>query len=158
MTFQIVSYLNRQKQLTDAALVGYIRRLCPSDRIFEPVWYAVEAGGKRIRPALCLAACAAVGAEDQAVLPAACALEMIHTYSLIHDDLPALDNDDLRRGKPSCHVRFGEATAILAGDALLTMAFEVLTEAGLSSETANVHTWLRATQVIATAAGCHGMP
>ena len=150
-------YLNHQKERIDGALSNYIRRLCPSDRIFEPVWYAVEAGGKRIRPALCLAACNAVGADDENALPAACALEMIHTYSLIHDDLPALDDDALRRGKPTCHVRFGEATAILAGDALLTMAFEVLTEAGLSDEPDNIRVWLQVTQIIARAAGCHGM-
>ena len=157
MALDIKVYLNQQKERVDGELSHYIRRLCPSDRIFEPVRYAVEAGGKRIRPALCLAACNAIGADDKNALPAACALEMIHTYSLIHDDLPALDDDALRRGKPTCHVRFGEATAILAGDALLTMAFEVLTEAGLSDELDNTRVWLQATQIIARAAGCHGM-
>jgi geranylgeranyl diphosphate synthase type II len=88
--------------------------------------YSVEAGGKRLRPVLCLAACEAVGGTDDDALYAACALEFIHTYSLIHDDLPAMDDDDLRRGKPTCHQVFGEATAILAGDALLTAAFSVL--------------------------------
>ena len=84
------------------------------------------AGGKRLRPNLCLAAAEAVGGNPEDALTAACALEMIHTYSLIHDDLPAMDDDDLRRGKPTCHMAFDEATAILAGDALLTLAFEVL--------------------------------
>ena len=87
------------------------------------------AGGKRLRPILCLAAAEACGGSTQDALPAACAVECIHTYSLIHDDLPSMDNDDLRRGKPTCHKVFGEAVAILAGDALLTLAFEVLATA-----------------------------
>jgi geranylgeranyl diphosphate synthase type II len=88
--------------------------------------YSVFAGGKRIRPILCLETARIFAPEVAAALHPACAIEMIHTYSLIHDDLPALDNDDLRRGKPTCHKRFGEATAILAGDALLTLAFETI--------------------------------
>ncbi len=91
--------------------------------------YSVQAGGKRVRPILCLESARIFSAEVTPVLPVACALEFIHTYSLIHDDLPALDNDDLRRGKPTCHKKFGEATAILAGDALLTLAFETLANA-----------------------------
>ena len=157
MTFQIHPFLHKQKQRVDPELARYIRRFCPSDRIFEPVWYAIEAGGKRIRPALCMAACRAVGGHDQLVLPAACAIEMIHTYSLIHDDLPALDNDELRRGKPTCHVRYGEAMAILAGDALLNMAFEVLSDAGLSKAMNDASSWLKVIQIIATAAGGLGM-
>src|SRR6266513_323304 len=85
--------------------------------------YSVFAGGKRIRPILCVEAARIFSSDVTPVLPVACALEFIHTYSLIHDDLPALDNDDLRRGKPTCHKKFGEATAILAGDALLTLAY-----------------------------------
>jgi geranylgeranyl diphosphate synthase type II len=92
--------------------------------------YSLFAGGKRLRPALALGAAETVSGEDSPALPAACALEMAHTYSLIHDDLPAMDNDDLRRGKPTSHVVYGEALAILAGDALLTLAFEVLASAG----------------------------
>jgi geranylgeranyl diphosphate synthase type II len=88
--------------------------------------YSVMAGGKRLRPNLCLAAAEAVGGDSGDAMAAACALEMIHTYSLIHDDLPAMDNDRLRRGRPTCHIAFDEATAILAGDALLTLAFEVV--------------------------------
>jgi geranylgeranyl diphosphate synthase type II len=88
--------------------------------------YSLFAGGKRIRPILCLEAARTVSPAAEGVAPAACTLELIHTYSLIHDDLPALDNDDYRRGKPTCHKMFGEAMAILAGDALLTLAFEVL--------------------------------
>ncbi|MDQ6675665.1 MAG: polyprenyl synthetase family protein [Acidobacteriota bacterium] len=90
--------------------------------------YSLMAGGKRIRPILCLEAVRAVGGDADGALPAACSLEFIHTYSLIHDDLPSLDNDDFRRGKPTCHKVFGEAMAILAGDSLLTLAFQVLAE------------------------------
>ena len=88
--------------------------------------YSLFAGGKRIRPLLAMAAAEAVSDDPDGIENAACALELIHTYSLIHDDLPALDNDDLRRGRPTCHKVFGDAMAILAGDALLTLAFEVL--------------------------------
>ncbi len=107
--------------------------ISPSDQdeppvIFQAVRYSLLAGGKRIRPILCLAAAEAVGGKTDAVLPAACALEMIHTYSLIHDDLPAMDNDDYRRGKPTLHKVFGEDIAILAGDALLTEAFRLLSD------------------------------
>ncbi len=91
----------------------------------EAVRYSLLGGGKRIRPVLCLATGEALGAAIDDLLPAACSLELIHTFSLVHDDLPALDNDDLRRGQPSCHVKFGEAVAILAGDALLTEAFRL---------------------------------
>jgi geranylgeranyl diphosphate synthase type II len=88
--------------------------------------YSVFAGGKRLRPALCIAACEACGGIAAQAMPAACALELLHTYTLIHDDLPAMDDDTLRRGRPTCHIQFDEATAVLAGDALLTLAFEVL--------------------------------
>ena len=88
--------------------------------------YSLLAGGKRLRPLLTLLACETAGGDPAAAVPAACAVEMIHTYSLIHDDLPAMDDDSLRRGRPTCHIQFGEALAILAGDALLTLAFEVL--------------------------------
>ncbi len=94
--------------------------------IHEAMRHSVFAGGKRLRPVLCLEAGRLFGGEEGALVRLGCALELVHTYSLIHDDLPALDNDDLRRGKPTCHVAFGEATAILAGDALLTLAFEIL--------------------------------
>jgi len=95
-------------------------------KLHEAMRYSVFAGGKRLRPALCIAACEACGGTAAQALPAACALELLHTYTLIHDDLPAMDNDTLRRGRPTCHIQFDEATAILAGDALLTLAFEVL--------------------------------
>ena len=98
---------------------------CPAD-LREAMSYSLMAGGKRLRPCLVLLACEACGGTVERALPAACAIEMVHTYSLIHDDLPAMDDDDLRRGRPTNHKMFGEATAILAGDALLTRAFEVL--------------------------------
>ncbi len=97
----------------------------PAD-LHEAMRYSVLNGGKRIRAVLCLAACEAVGGATASALPPACALELLHAYTLVHDDLPAMDDDDLRRGKPSCHKAFGEAEAILAGDALLTLAFELL--------------------------------
>ncbi len=98
----------------------------PPEQLHRAMRYSLLAGGKRLRPSLTLAAGEAVGADTDDLMPAACAIEMIHTYSLIHDDLPAMDNDDLRRGRPTCHKAFGEAVAILAGDALLTQAFRVL--------------------------------
>jgi len=151
------SYLETQRPIIDSALKGYLQRFCLSEMMRQPAEYAITAGGKRLRPILCIAACSAVGGEAQKALPAACALEMIHTYSLIHDDLPALDNDDLRRGRPTCHRQFNEATAILAGDALLTMAFEVISEAGASESTADSCLWLNILRVLSTAAGCRGM-
>ncbi len=97
-------------------------------RLREAMAYSLLAPGKRLRPALVLLACEAAGASPEVALPAAAAVEMVHAYSLIHDDLPAMDDDDLRRGRPTCHRQFGEALAILAGDALLTLAFQVLAE------------------------------
>ena len=109
--------------------------------------YSLFAGGKRLRPALALGACEMVSGDDRAAMPAACALEMVHTYSLIHDDLPAMDNDALRRGQPTLHTIYGEATAILAGDALLTMAFEAAAECGRAD----------VVRELARAAGIEGM-
>jgi geranylgeranyl diphosphate synthase, type II len=104
---------------------AYLRRpeLWQADGLGEAVRYPVDGGGKRLRPVLCLAVGEAVGIDAEHLLPAATALELVHTFSLVHDDLPALDDDDERRGRPSAHVRYGEAVAILAGDALLTKAF-----------------------------------
>ncbi len=98
---------------------------CPP-RLAEAMRYSLLGGGKRLRPVLCLLAAEACGGDPSAAMPAACAVEMVHTYSLIHDDLPSMDDDDLRRGRPTCHKQFDEATAILAGDGLLTLAFEVV--------------------------------
>jgi geranylgeranyl diphosphate synthase type II len=112
--------------------------------------YSLFAGGKRLRPTLTLATGEALGADTDELMPAACAIEMIHTYSLIHDDLPAMDDDDLRRGQPTCHKVFGEATAILAGDALLTQAFRVLAADSAHRDAARQ---VRVIREIATAAG-----
>src|ERR1700676_2597453 len=114
-----------------AAVDAALDRLMPGENaqplsIHRAMRYSVQAGGKRVRPILCLESARIFGADVTPVLPVACALDFIHTYSLIHDDLPALDNDDLRRGKPTCHKKFGEAIAILAGDALLTLAFQTV--------------------------------
>jgi geranylgeranyl diphosphate synthase type II len=114
------------------------------------------AGGKRIRPILCLAAAETTDGDPQEVMPAACALEMIHTYSLIHDDLPAMDDDDIRRGQPACHKAFDEATAILAGDALLTLAFQMLSSIAVNNRQ-QAAKWLRVIQLISRAAGYCGM-
>jgi len=102
--------------------------------------YCVASGGKRFRPLLCLGGCEAAGGDIRQALPAACAIELIHTYSLVHDDLPAMDNADERRGQPACHRRFGEATAILVGDALLTRAFELLSADGTPNTLAILRT------------------
>jgi len=124
------AYLAERRDLVNRALAAYLPRVRgPAFRVVEAMHYSLFAGGKRLRPILCLAACEAVGADPTEALPVACALEMIHTYSLIHDDLPAMDDDDLRRGRPTCHKQFDEATAILAGDGLLTEAFRLLAEA-----------------------------
>jgi geranylgeranyl diphosphate synthase type II len=128
----IKEYLADCARLVDAELDRLVPpESTPPESIHKAMRYSLFAGGKRIRPVLCMeAARAAVGHEAASVVPVACSLELIHTYSLIHDDLPALDNDDLRRGRPTCHKVFGEAMAILAGDALLTYAFEVLARQG----------------------------
>ncbi len=118
----------------------------------EAMRYSLENGGKRIRPVLTLAFCALCGGQARQALPFALALEMIHTYSLIHDDLPCMDDDDMRRGKPANHIRFGEAAAVLAGDALLTQAFATAAQANLPAQTI-----VRAVSILADAAGYRGM-
>ncbi|MFQ5329491.1 MAG: polyprenyl synthetase family protein [Thermodesulfobacteriota bacterium] len=119
--------------------------------------HSLFAGGKRIRPILLMAAAEAVGGDRDGVINGACAIEMIHTYSLIHDDLPAMDDDDLRRGKPTCHKVFGEAAAILAGDALLTLAFDVLAVAPASPSEGGAIKRLQVINEMARAAGSRGM-
>jgi geranylgeranyl diphosphate synthase, type II len=127
MKVDLQALLAEERDCIDAALD---RLLPPADawpaRLHEAMRYAVFGGGKRVRPVLVRASCRATGGDPEAVIEAACALELVHTYSLIHDDLPALDNDSLRRGRPTVHVAFDEPLAILAGDALLTEAFAVL--------------------------------
>ncbi|MBY0523809.1 MAG: polyprenyl synthetase family protein [Gemmataceae bacterium] len=127
MSDELRHYLSEQRVVVDDHLERSLRLAaeCPPS-LMEAMRYSLCAGGKRLRPLLVLLASEACGGETAVALPAACAVEMVHTYSLIHDDLPAMDDDDLRRGQPTCHKKFGEALAILAGDALLTLAFQVL--------------------------------
>ena len=130
----IKKYLQEKKEIVDLALEKYFPsqpgsiegEVIPAS-LHKAIRYSLFAGGKRIRPILSMAAFESVGGKGDTILPFSCALELIHTYSLIHDDLPALDNDDYRRGKPTCHKVFGEAIGILAGDALLTEAFRLMT-------------------------------
>lgn len=144
--------LNERIDLINKTLEKYLRPKYPQ-RLYEAMNYSIFAGGKRIRPVLLLSACEAAGGNIDEALPFACALEMIHTYSLIHDDLPAMDNDDFRRGKPTCHKQFDEALAILAGDGLLTYSFEVMLEAICCNNTE----FARAAKIIANYSGSEGM-
>lgn len=127
MSSELSRFLDGVRPAIEIALDGLLpaETVSPS-RIHSAMRYSTLGGGKRVRSSLCVAAFAAYRQDWQAILPVASAVEMVHSYSLIHDDLPAMDNDDMRRGRPSCHKQFGEAIAILAGDALLTLAFEVV--------------------------------
>lgn len=123
--FSLDEYLMSKKGPIEEALKASVKSRIPqTDKICEAMDYSLMAGGKRIRPVLCIAACEMIGGTQEMAMPTAVALEMIHTMSLIHDDLPSMDNDDLRRGKPTCHVIYGEDVAILAGDSLLSTSFE----------------------------------
>jgi geranylgeranyl diphosphate synthase type II len=154
--FELKKYIRKTSQVVNDTLEQVLQSSQQDETIHQAMKYSLMAGGKRIRPALCLAASEAVGGNPEDALPAACAMEMIHTYSLIHDDLPAMDDDELRRGKPTCHVAFGEATAILAGDALLTMAFEILASVPFENGD-QAAKWLQVIRIIAIAAGARGM-
>ncbi|MBT8369054.1 MAG: polyprenyl synthetase family protein, partial [Deltaproteobacteria bacterium] len=154
--FNLKAYISEKNNLINGTLEKILQNAEPGESLGEAMKYSLMAGGKRIRPVLCLAAAEAVDGNPQDALMAACALEIIHTYSLIHDDLPAMDDDDLRRGQPTSHLAFDEATAILAGDALLTLAFEVLSSAALKDGSDAVK-WLHIIRIIATAAGYQGM-
>jgi geranylgeranyl diphosphate synthase, type II len=126
MSFDLDRYLNERKTMVETALAAHLDRCegAPAT-LRDAMSYSLLAGGKRLRPILALAACEAVGARPEEAIDAACAVEFVHTYSLIHDDLPAMDDDDFRRGRPTSHKKFGEAVAILAGDALCAEAFRV---------------------------------
>lgn len=153
-SFDLNSYLSSKRKQINQALDSIFANT--SSKIVKAMKYSLMAGGKRIRPVLCVAAAETVGGPNQDVIHAACALEMIHTYSLIHDDLPAMDNDDIRRGQPTCHMAFDEATAILAGDALLTLAFEVLSSTEFVQDN-HVRNWMKVINTLSTAAGYKGM-
>lgn len=143
--------LNQYVSLTEQALQNYLPEE-KQDSVTTAMRYSLLNGGKRLRASLVLEFCLSFGGSVQDALPFSAALEMIHAYSLIHDDLPCMDNDDVRRGKPSCHVAFGETTALLAGDGLLTKAFETAASASVSPEQI-----VRAISVLSKAAGHHGM-
>jgi geranylgeranyl diphosphate synthase type II len=148
-------YLDSSRKKVDRALEDLMpgETMHPA-RLVSAMRYSLFAGGKRIRPIMVLAAAGAAGGKEEAALTTACAVELVHTYSLIHDDLPAMDDDDFRRGRPSCHRAYDEGTAILAGDALLTMAFDLL-----SVKTSHIddHLRLRMVQELSRAAGWKGM-
>jgi geranylgeranyl diphosphate synthase, type II len=146
---KLPDFFESDREAVDAALEEFLPPAStPPASIHEAMRYSVFAGGKRLRPILCLESARMFAGPPDAAFPAACAIEFIHTYSLIHDDLPALDNDDLRRGKPTCHKKFGDAIAILAGDALLTLAFETLAKSPVDA-----HRGVRLVAEIAQAAG-----
>ena len=144
--------LQRCQGLIEVNLASYFTKPAPQQKLLDAMRYSLLAGGKRIRPILALKFCEAAGGSLEQALPYACAVEMLHTYSLIHDDLPSMDNDDLRRGKPSCHKAFGESTAMLAGDVLLTEAFNVVANAPASPIVS-----VRAARALGAGAGSHGM-
>ena len=145
--------------LINSSLCNYIEyNEGPESKISEAMKYSLMSGGKRLRPVMSLAVAELLGTAEAVVLPYACSIEMIHTYSLIHDDLPAMDNDSLRRGKPTSHVIFGEAIAILAGDALLNLAFETMCQDAVSTVNDEaMRRKLKAIAYIAEAAGSNGM-
>jgi len=157
MAFDFEGYIQERRRWVDEALDRY---LPPSSRypflIHEAMRYSVFGGGKRLRGILGIAAAEAVGCKDARALPVASAIELIHTYSLIHDDLPAMDNSDYRRGQPSCHKKFGEAIAILAGDALLTLAFSLICQGEFAARLKGKRlAWM--VREIAEASGTAGM-
>ena len=149
-------FLSYYAKITEDALKEYTKTAdLPQKRLYDAMNYSLFAGGKRLRPMIMLMTAKMLKTPFERVIPFACAMEMIHTYSLIHDDLPAMDNDDLRRGKPTNHKVFGEAEAILAGDALLTKAFEIVS--GYDAEGVDGTSVLRAINVLAKSAGADGM-
>lgn len=155
MSFDLKQYMRERRELVDATLGQLLPPLeQPPATLHSAMRYSMFCGGKRLRPFLVMAGAEVSGASKESVLPAACAVECIHTFSLIHDDLPAIDNDDLRRGQATNHKVYGEAIAILAGDALLAIAFELI---GRSRETASSDAVLDVIAMIAQASGTRGM-
>jgi geranylgeranyl diphosphate synthase type II len=155
--FDTALYLREKRDLVDAFLKSYFKNSFSPAILYDAVKYSLFAGGKRIRPILTIASYEACGGDPHDVIPQASAVELIHTYSLIHDDLPAMDNDELRRGKPTNHKVFGEAMAILAGDALLTEAFHMMTGTTFQGKKFRPSYLVKATREIALAAGARGM-
>lgn len=166
--FDFNAYLEEKQSLVESELTGClppagesaalnVSQICDDtpEELYEAMAYSLFAGGKRIRPILCIAAAELFGCSGKYVIRAACALEILHTYSLVHDDLPAMDNDDFRRGRPTNHRVYGEATAILAGDALLTLAFNILSNLDETSVPALKTVGI--IRALSRAAGCTGM-
>lgn len=158
-SFDLKAYLAEKRRYVDDALERFFPASTGLEKtVVEAARYSLFAGGKRLRPILCLAAADVVGGSPEVVVPAACALEMVHTYSLIHDDLPAMDNDDFRRGRPTNHRVYGEGVAILAGDLLLTEAFGLLASPlGTDDVAAPADRRLQAVAILARASGAQGM-
>lgn len=146
-----IEFLNEYTPLINNRLYEFIEKMDAPQKLKEAMLYSISAGGKRLRPCLMMQFYKVLGYNPKEILDFACAVEMIHTYSLIHDDLPCMDNDDMRRGKPSCHIAFGEDIALLAGDAMLTAAFEIASE---NTDTANA---VKCINLLAKAAGMCGM-
>ncbi|RTZ89517.1 MAG: polyprenyl synthetase family protein [Deltaproteobacteria bacterium] len=156
MNFDLKTYLDKRKTWVDKALAEIFDPSAEPRELYEAMTYSLTAGGKRIRPILMMATYEIFQEDGRDILPFACAMEMVHTYSLIHDDLPAMDDDDLRRGKPTCHKVYGDAMAILAGDGLLTEAFNLIANGAETSEwPADIR--LSALGELASAAGTKGM-
>lgn len=155
MTNKLEAFLASRKKMIEQQLPLYTERLAMPDSLKKSMLYSLEAGGKRLRPLVVLAVLNAYGKDEKDGIPVGCAVEMIHTYSLIHDDLPCMDDDDLRRGKPTNHKVFGEATAVLAGDGLLTESFKLIT--AHVSDAVSAHKRLRLVNELITAAGTEGM-
>ncbi len=153
----IARYMKEKKALIDSFMERYFSRTIVPDALYESITYSLSAGGKRIRPILCLASYEACGGKAEDVVPYASAFELVHTYSLIHDDLPAMDDDDLRRGKPTNHKVFGEGMAILAGDALLTEAFYLLSNERHAVASIPGSALIRAINEVADGSGMYGM-
>ena len=158
VAFDFDHYLKERAALVERALAACVAESAgPAGRLLEAMRYSLMAGGKRLRPVLALASCEAVGGALEAAMGLACAIEMIHTYSLVHDDLPCMDDDDLRRGRPTNHKVYGEAIATLAGDALLTDAFEVLARSASQHRGISAQVVLETVAELADAAGSAGM-
>ena len=155
--FNLKAYLSDKRAAVDGALAAWFPRAeGPVSDLISAMRYSLFAGGKRLRPILCIAGCEAVGGSQEDVIHVACSLELIHTYSLIHDDLPVMDNDDFRRGKPTNHKVFGDAMALLAGDGLLTEAFRMMTSNEISQRVSPA-VLVQAVRLISLAAGYEGM-
>ena len=150
------AYLDRWAKRVEEELDRLVPESSEPPEIFKIMRYSLFAGGKRLRPVLCVAGCEAVGGNPEFILPAACALECIHSYSLIHDDLPAMDDDDLRRGMPTNHKVYGEAAAILAGDGLQALAFELMANQQMGAKV-SPERHVKAIRMVADAAGATGM-